>query len=59
MASHIGESTSRSAAIASTPPSVLYGLKPEFIGKCVTIDSESELTIDVSIQRFKQYTVQL
>lgn len=43
MASHVGERASRSATIASTPPSVLYGLKPEV--KCVTADSESELRV--------------
>lgn len=56
MASHVDERASRSATIASTPPSVLYGLKPEFTAKRVTTDSKSELTIGVSVKGFKQYT---
>lgn len=59
MASHVGERASRSATIASTPPSVLYRLKPEFSITSVTTDNESELTMDVSVQGFKQFTLTL
>lgn len=53
MASYIGERASRSATIASTPPSVLYGLQPEF-----SVTTVNELTtMDVSVQGFKQYTI--